>query len=93
MPSPHVHYAESNCPHPGCPQRLDWIDFRLEFHEDDVEKPLMRAWHGGNGFAARCPTCQRWIQFTQARMWAISEDQAAQMPQLPGDWHRLAEFG
>lgn len=93
MPSPHVHYADPHCPHSGCPQRLEWIDFRLEFHEDDVEKPLMRAWYAGVGFAARCPTCQSWIHFTAARVQAVTQEQAAQLPQLPGDWHTLALFG
>ena len=92
MPSPHVHYPEAGCPHPGCPQRLEWIDFRLEVHDDDVEKPLMRAWHQGAGFVGRCPTCGRWIHFTTARMQTATDEQAAQLPQLPGDWFQNAEF-
>ena len=29
MASPHVHYDDPNCPHPGCGQQMEWIDFKL----------------------------------------------------------------
>ena len=34
MASPHVHYDEPELPHPGCGQRMEWIDFKLELHGD-----------------------------------------------------------
>lgn len=92
MPSPHVHYVRAGCPHPGCSLVMAWIDFRLEVYEDDIEKPLMRAWWTGNGFVGRCPACQRWIHFTPLSMRAVAEEDAAQLPQLPGDWQAMAHF-
>ncbi len=92
MPSPHVRYQEPKCPHAGCPRVMEWVDFRLEVYEDDVEKPLMRAWWAGAGFVGRCPTCERWIHFTPRAMQATSDEEASQLPQMPPDWHTNAEF-
>jgi hypothetical protein len=30
MASPHVHYEDATCPHPGCDHAMEWIDFGLE---------------------------------------------------------------
>lgn len=42
--APHIVYADSACPHAGCGQRLQAIDFRLEAHGRDIHDPLVRAW-------------------------------------------------
>src|SRR5713101_3800558 len=85
MAAPHVHYHDPNCPHLGCAQKLEWIDFQLELHGDPegIYKPLVRAWWDGSGFAGRCPGCGGWIHFTTLRMEAILDDHASQLPQLP----------
>jgi hypothetical protein len=46
MASPHVHYDDPTCPHPGCSHQMEWIDFKLELRGDaeGVYKPLVRAW-------------------------------------------------
>jgi hypothetical protein len=94
MASPHVHYHDPNCPHPGCSQKMEWIDFQLELYGDPehVYKPLVRAWWEGTGFAGRCPICNGWIRFTTLRMEALSEDEASRFPQLPDNWHTVAQF-
>jgi hypothetical protein len=63
MASPHVHYDDPCCPHPGCDHVLEWIDFRRELHNDPeaIDKPLVRSWWQATGFAGRCPRCQGWI--------------------------------
>ena len=45
MASPHVHYEEPTCPHPGCAHTMEWIDFKRELHGDTegIYKPLVRA--------------------------------------------------
>ena len=94
LASPHVHYDDPNCPHPGCGQRMEWIDFKLELHGDPegVYKPLAQSWWGGTGFVGRCPGCQRWIRFTTMKMGAVDESQAGGLPQLPADWPTMAQF-
>jgi hypothetical protein len=89
-----VHYHEPACPHPGCPQRLEWIDFQLELVGDPeaVYKPLVRSWWEGVGFVGRCPGCAGWIRFTTLRMEAVSDDQATQYPRLPDNWHAVAQM-
>ncbi len=64
MVSAHVHYHDPNCPHPGCTQKMEWIDFQLELYGDaeHVYKPLVRAWWEGTGFVGRCPSCNGWIR-------------------------------
>ena len=80
MASPHVHYDEPTCPHPGCSHQMEWIDFKLELHGDPegVYKPLVRAWWEGSGFVGRCPACQEWIRFTTLKMEAVDDDLAAE---------------
>jgi hypothetical protein len=92
--SPHVHYDEPACPHPGCGHRMEWIDFKLEFHGDPegIDKPLVRAWWDGRGFVGRCPDCQGWIRFTTLKMHALDAEQAAQYLQLPSSWASVAQF-
>jgi hypothetical protein len=94
MASPHVHYDEPNCPHPGCVHRMEWIDFKLELHGDPegIYKPLVRSWWEGRGFVGRCPGCQNWIRFTTLGREAVDEAQAAQYHQLPENWHSVAQF-
>jgi hypothetical protein len=94
MASPHVHYDEPHCPHPGCDQTMEWIDFKLELHGDPegVDKPLVRCWWQGPGFAGRCPGCRGWIRFTTLRKEAIDGPEADGLPQLPDDWHGVAQF-
>ena len=43
--APHVVYSEETCPHAGCSQRMQAIDFRLESHGRDVHDPSCA--HGG----------------------------------------------
>ncbi len=94
MASPHVHYDEPTCPHLNCGHTMEWIDFKLEFHGDPegIDKPLVRAWWEGRGFIGRCPNCQNWVRFTTLAMEPIDEDQSAHYPQLPENWHTLAQF-
>ena len=94
MASPHIHYHDANCPHAGCGQKLEWIDFQLELYGEPerIYKPLVRAWWDGTGFAGRCPVCNGWIHFTSLRMESLTDEQARQLPQLPDDWHAVAMF-
>jgi hypothetical protein len=95
MASPHIHYQEPSCPHPGCDHKMEWIDFQLELHGDaeGLYKPLVTAWWEGRGFAGRCPACQGWVLFTTLGMKALSENEAKQLPCLPDNWHTVAQFG
>jgi hypothetical protein len=95
MASPHVHYHESACPHLGCAQRTEWIDFQLELFgaPESICKPLVRAWWEGTGFAGRCPACNGWIRFTTLRMEALPDEPGEQLPKLPDNWHAVAHFG
>jgi hypothetical protein len=88
--APHILYADAGCPHPGCGQKMQAIDFRLETYGPTVHDPLVRAWWNDQGFAGRCPHCGGWIHFTIRLKRAISAREAAQLPQLPDDWHAVA---
>lgn len=94
MASPHVHYHDALCPHPGCGHKMEWIDFQLELFGDleNVYKPLVRAWWEGTGFAGRCPVCQGWVHFTTLRMNMLNDEAAAKIPRLPDQWHTVAQF-
>lgn len=94
MASPHIHYHEPACPHPGCPQRMEWIDFQLELFGDleGVYNPLVRSWWEGKGFVGRCPTCGGWVHFTTLGMEAVTDEQAAGLVKLPDNWHTVAAF-
>jgi hypothetical protein len=87
---PHVAYADESCPHAGCGQKLQAIDFRLEALGRAVHDPLVRAWWADTGFAGRCPGCGRWIHFTIRSKRAITEEEAAQLPKLPDNWAAVA---
>jgi hypothetical protein len=84
--APHVVYQDPECPHEACHQRLQAIDFRLEAHGRAVHDPLVRAWWNDTGFAGQCPACQGWVHFTIRGKRAITADEAANLPQLPGGW-------
>jgi len=94
MASPHVHYDEPTCPHPGCGHRMEWIDFKLELPGDPegVCRPLVRAWWDGTGFAGHCPACGGWVRFTTLGISDCGEDEAARLQQLPANWAELARF-
>ena len=81
--APHVIYSEAVCPHAGCDQRMQAIDFRLEDYGRSVHDPLVRAWWDDTGFAGQCPNCGGWIHFTIRGKRAIFEDEAKQLPRLP----------
>jgi hypothetical protein len=66
------------------------IDFRLGSYAPAVHDPIVRAWWNDTGFAGRCPCCGGWIHFTIRDKRAISAQEAAQLPQLPDDWHAVA---
>ena len=85
--APHVIYADATCPHGGCGQQLQAIDFRLEAYGPVVHDPLVRAWWNDTGFAGRCPCCGGWIHFTIRDKRPITAAEAGQLPQLPDDWH------
>jgi hypothetical protein len=95
MASPHVHYEDPTCPHPGCTYHMEWIDFKLKLHgeTEGIDKPLVRAWWEGRGFVGRCPSCRNWVRFTSLGMEAIAEDRADEYPQFPENWHAVAQFG
>ena len=88
--APHIVYPDAACPHPGCGQPLQAIEFRLEDHGRAVHDPLVRAWWDDTGFAGRCPRCGGWIHFTIRAKRAVTAEQAARYPQLPDDWHSAA---
>ena len=88
--APHVVYADANCPHSGCDQRMQAIDFRLEDHGKHIHDPLVTAWWDDTGFAGKCPTCNGWIHFTIQSKTAIEETDARQLPLLPEDWFAKA---
>ena len=84
--APHVVYRDSGCPHAGCQQNLQAIDFRLEAFGRAIHDPLVRAWWDDVGFAGRCPGCGGWIHFTIRHKRAIDEAAAQGLPQLPANW-------
>jgi hypothetical protein len=88
--APHFVYAEPTCPHPGCSETMQAIDFRLEDHGRIVQGPLVCAWWNDTGFVGRCPRCGGWIHFTIRTKIAITPEEAAGYPQLPDDWHSRA---
>jgi hypothetical protein len=88
--APHIVYANPGCPYPGCNQKLQAIDFRLEDYGPSIHDPLVRAWWDDTGFAARCPQCGGWIHFTVQGKQTITSDEAASLPKLPDDWHTKA---
>ncbi len=94
MASPHVHFEQAECPHPGCVHRMEWIDFKLELHGDPerIYKPLVRSWWEGRGFAGRCPACGGWIRFKTLGMSALEDAEAESLPQLPVGWEMVAQF-
>jgi hypothetical protein len=82
----HIVYVHSLCPYPDCGQQMQAIDFRLEAFGRAVHDALVKAWWDDVGFAGRCPKCGRWIHFTIRGKRAISDEQAAALPQLPPNW-------
>ena len=80
-------YAEAPCPHVGCGQPMQAIDFRLEDHGRAVHDPLVRAWWNDTGFVGRCPHCGGWIHFTIRAKRAVTAEEAAGYPHLPDDWY------
>jgi hypothetical protein len=88
--APHVVYADATCPHAGCTQSMQAIDFRLEAFGRGVHDPLVRAWWDDRGFAGKCPRCGGWVHFTVRGKRAIDAATAAALPQLPENWHTAA---
>jgi hypothetical protein len=84
--APHVVYRDAGCPHKGCGQSLQAIDFRLEAFGRAVHDPLVRAWWSDAGFAGQCPGCGGWIHFTIRGKRAIEAAEATSLPQLPANW-------
>jgi hypothetical protein len=90
--APQIVYSETTCPHENCDQPMHAIDFRQESYGPGVHDPLVKAWWDDVGFAGRCPRCGGWIHFTIRGKRPISAAEAAQLPQLPDDWHTAAMF-
>jgi hypothetical protein len=88
--APHIVYSEATCPHAGCGQRMQAIDFRPDAHGRSVHDALVRAWWNDTGFVGRCPGCNGWVHFTIRAKRAISADEAAGLPHLPEGWHTVA---
>ena len=88
--APHIVYPEPSCPHVGCGEPMQAIDFRLADHGLAVHDPLAPAWRNDTGFAGRCPHCGGWIHFTIRSQRAITADEVAQYPHLPDNWHAHA---
>ena len=84
--APHVIYQEAECPHAGCHQHMQAIDFRLEAFGRAVHDSLVRAWWADTGFAGQCPACHGWVHFTISGKHAVTADEAAKLPQLPDGW-------
>lgn len=85
--TPHIVYSDATCPHVGCSERLQAIDFRLEDQGRAVHDLLVRAWWNDTGFVGRCPRCGGWIHFTIRGKRAVDDEEAARLPQLPENWH------
>src|SRR5213592_4801629 len=77
--APHVVYKDRGCPHAGCQQNLQAVDFRLEAFGRSVHDPLVRAWWSDVGFAGRCPGCGGWIHFTIRGKRALTAKEASQL--------------
>ncbi len=88
--APHAVYSDATCPHAGCNQPLQGIDFRLDVDGQQVHDTLLGAWWTDVGFAGRCPGCTRWVHFTIRGKQAITDADAAKLPQLPTDWAQRA---
>jgi hypothetical protein len=88
--APHIVYDHDTCPHAGCLQRLQALDFRLEAYGPAVHDPLVRAWWSDAGFVGRCPQCGGWNHFTIRGKRAVTPEEAATLPQLPDDWAAVA---
>src|SRR4051794_8234305 len=88
--APQIVHPDAVCPLPGCGQRLQAIDFRLEDHGRAVHDPLVRAWWNDTGFVGRCPRCGGWIHFTIRGKRAVTADEAARHLQLPDHWYSVA---
>ena len=84
--APHVVYQDGGCPHSGCAQRLQAIEFRLEAFSRRIQDPLVRAWWSDVGFAGLCPKCGGWIHFMIRGKRAIELAEAHSLPELPSDW-------
>jgi hypothetical protein len=83
-------YAEPTCPHPGCPESMQALDFRLEDQGQPVDDRLVRAWWNDTGFVGKCPRCGGWIHFTIRANRAIAPEDRAKYLQLPDEWHHSA---
>jgi hypothetical protein len=77
-------------PYPGCSQRMQAIDFRLESYGPAVHDPLVRAWWSHVGFVGRCPQCGGWIHFSIRGKRPVTPEETAGLPHLPDDWHAVA---
>ena len=90
MASPHVHYDDPTCPHPGCGHRMEWIDFKLELHGDPegVYKPLVRSWWDGTGLRRPLPELRRLDPVHDPRHDRLDDDEAARLPHLPAELGR-----
>lgn len=88
--APHIVYPDAACPHAGCGQPMQAIDFRLEAHGRSVHDPLVRAWWDDTGFVGRCPRCGGWIHYTIRAKRAVTAEEAARYLQLPDNWHAIA---
>ena len=88
--APHVVYIDATCPHAGCDEPMQAIDFRLEAYGRTVHDPLVRSWWNDTGFAGTCRRCRGWIHFTILGKQTITADEANRLPQLPPDWHQVA---
>ena len=84
--APHVVYRDGSCPHDGCGQRLQAIDFRLEAFGRPVHDQLVKAWWDDAGFVGRCPSCRGWIHFTIRGKQAVTDQEASGLPHLPDNW-------
>jgi hypothetical protein len=88
--APHIVYKEPACPHEGCGETMQAIDFRLEDRGRLIHDPLVRSWWNDTGFVGRCPRCGGWIHFTIRGKRAVTQEEALQYPQLPDDWYDSA---
>ena len=89
--APHIVYTEASCPHDDCEQPMQAIETSAWKNTDGPSMiPSCATWWNDHGFAGRCPRCGGWIHFTIRSKNAITAEEAAGYPQLPGDWHAKA---
>ena len=88
---PHFRFIDVHCPWPGCTLEIELIDFCLELMGQEIHDGGMSAWQGGHPLVGRCPSCKRYVSFSQNAKSCIGGDPAGQGAfVLPDNWYEHA---